>query len=151
MKCEPSTKSAVPGIKENRFMTSSLQGPLEPDSKNTDQFIKTAVVNLLSWNFQRNLSYQGKTILWCRFCLVCKIHKMAVKNWKHAENDLCSLKFSNMYRVFVIFRPILTANRMYLTSFWFHSKLVLEKAKKPANYELAIDTIFFLNILHNFC
>ena len=37
-------RQAVP---RNRFMSSS-QDPLEPDSKNTDQLIKTAVVNLLS-------------------------------------------------------------------------------------------------------
>ena len=36
---------------------------------------------------------------------------------------------------------------MYVTIFSFHSKLVLEKAKKPASYELAIHTVFFLNIL----
>ena len=30
---------------------------------------------------------------------------------------------------------------MYVTSFWFHSKLVLEKAKKP-NYEPATYTVF---------
>ena len=51
VKYEPSTKWTKPEIKE-RFMTSSLQGFLKPDSKNTDQLIKTAVVNLLSWNFQ---------------------------------------------------------------------------------------------------
>ena len=39
-------------------------------------------------------------------------------------------------------------NRIYATSFWFHSKLVVEKAKRPASDELAIP--FFLNILHNF-
>ena len=48
MKYEPSTKCTMPGIKENKFMPSSLQGPLIPDSKNKDQLIKTAVVNLLS-------------------------------------------------------------------------------------------------------
>ena len=48
MKYEPSTKCTMPGIKENKFMTSSLQGPLVPDLKNKDQLIKTAVVNLLS-------------------------------------------------------------------------------------------------------
>ena len=48
MKYEPSMKCTTPRIKENKFMISSLQGPLEPDSKNTDQLIKTAVVNLLS-------------------------------------------------------------------------------------------------------
>ena len=48
VKYEPSTDWTTPGIKEYRFITSSLQGPLEPDSKNTDQLIKTAVVNLLS-------------------------------------------------------------------------------------------------------
>ena len=52
VKCEPSSKCTTPGIKENRFMISSFQGPLEPDSKNTEQLIKTAVVNPLSWNFQ---------------------------------------------------------------------------------------------------
>ena len=36
---------------------------------------------------------------------------------------------------------------MYITSFWFHSKLVLGKAKKPARYELAIDTVFFSKYL----
>ena len=38
---------------------------------------------------------------------------------------------------------------MYVTSFWFHSKLKLEKAKKPASCELAIHAVLFLNILHN--
>ena len=47
-KYEPSTKRTMPGIIENRIMTSSLQGPLEPDSKNTDQPIKTVMVNPLS-------------------------------------------------------------------------------------------------------
>ena len=47
-KYEPSTKWTMPGIKENRIMTSSLWGPLEPDSKNTDQPIKTVMVNPLS-------------------------------------------------------------------------------------------------------
>ena len=32
----------------------------------------------------------------------------------------------------------------------FDSKLVLEKAKKPASYELVIHTAFFLYILHKF-
>ena len=45
---ESSTKCTTPGIKENKFMTSSLQGPLELDSENTDQLIKVAVLNLLS-------------------------------------------------------------------------------------------------------
>ena len=40
---------------------------------------------------------------------------------------------SNVYKL---------CNRMYVTSFSFHSKLVLEKAKKPASYELAIHTVF---------
>ena len=48
VKHEPSAKWATPGIRENKFMTSSLQVPLEPDLKNTDQLIKTTVVNLLS-------------------------------------------------------------------------------------------------------
>ena len=47
MKYEAS-KQCTPGIKKNKFMTSSLQGLLEPDSKNIDQSIKTAVINLLS-------------------------------------------------------------------------------------------------------
>ena len=48
VKYESSTKCTSPRIKENKFMSSSLQGPLEPDSKNTNQLIKTAVGNLLS-------------------------------------------------------------------------------------------------------
>ena len=35
-------------LKKKKCMTSSLQDPFEPDSQNTDQLIKTAVVNLLS-------------------------------------------------------------------------------------------------------
>ena len=31
---------------------------------------------------------------------------------------------------------------MYVTSFWSQSELVLEKAKKPASYKLAIHTVF---------
>ena len=45
MKYEPSKNCTTTGIKENKFITSYLQGPLEPDSKNTDQLIKTSVVN----------------------------------------------------------------------------------------------------------
>ena len=48
VKYEPSTKCTTPGIKENKSMTSSLQGPVKADSKNTDQLLKTAAVNLLS-------------------------------------------------------------------------------------------------------
>ena len=33
VKYEPSTKWTTSGIKENKFLTSSLQGPLEHDSK----------------------------------------------------------------------------------------------------------------------
>ena len=47
-KYEPFTKWTTSGIKEKKFMTSSLQDPFEPDPQNTDQLIKTAVVNLLS-------------------------------------------------------------------------------------------------------
>ena len=39
---------------------------------------------------------------------------------------------------------------MYVTSFRFHSKLVLEKTMNPAGHELEIHTAFFLNSLHNF-
>ena len=37
---------------------------------------------------------------------------------------------------------------MYVTS--FDSKLVLEKAKKPVSYDLAIHIVFSENILHIF-
>ena len=47
VKYEPSTKWTTPEFKGNRFRTSSLQSPLEPDLKNTDQLIKTSVVTLL--------------------------------------------------------------------------------------------------------
>ena len=90
-KYEPSTKWAIPGIKENRFITSSLQGPLRPDSKNTDWLIKTGVVNLLSWNFQgwlgiiKSPSFESlrlfrlsewiwRTETW-KIVLVCKTYK----------------------------------------------------------------------------
>ena len=33
---------------KKKNMTSSLRGPFEPDSQDTDKLIKTAVVNLLS-------------------------------------------------------------------------------------------------------
>ena len=46
-KYEPFMKWTTPGIKEKKIMSSSLQGPFEPDSQNTDQLIKTAAVNLL--------------------------------------------------------------------------------------------------------
>ena len=38
----------------------------------------------------------------------------------------------------------LQVNQMYVTSFWFHTKLVMKKAKKPASYELAIHYITFV-------
>ena len=37
----------------------------------------------------------------------------------------------------------LKVNRVYVTSFSFHSRLVLEKQKKPASHELAIYAVFF--------
>ena len=37
----------------------------------------------------------------------------------------------------------LQVNRMDATSFWFHSRLLLEKAKKPVSYELAMNMLFF--------
>lgn len=45
IKYEPSTKTTTLGIKENKFMMSSLQCPLKPDWKNTDQLIKPTVIN----------------------------------------------------------------------------------------------------------
>ena len=47
-KYELSAKWTMPDIREKKIMTSSQQGPFEPDSQNTDKLIKTAVVNLLS-------------------------------------------------------------------------------------------------------
>ena len=91
MKYEPSTKCATQGIKENKFMTSSLQVSLETDSRNTDQLIKTAVANLSSWSFQDWLGiikpsiYESVKLFrlperilltktW-KTVLVCRIHK----------------------------------------------------------------------------
>ena len=39
---------------------------------------------------------------------------------------------------------------MYVICFWFDSKLVLEKTKKPASYELGIHTVFFQIFYINF-
>ena len=74
--------------------------------------------------------------------------------YRWAENQvfLKTLFFSNtdIRRFLRIYSVIecLQVNRMYVTSFWSHSKLVLEKAKKPASYQRAIHTVFFLNISH---
>ena len=46
-KYEPFMKWTMAEIKEKKIMLSSLQGPFEPDSQNTDHLIKTAAVNLL--------------------------------------------------------------------------------------------------------
>lgn len=45
IKYEPSTKTTRLGIKENKFMMSSLQCPLKLNWKNTDQLIKPTVIN----------------------------------------------------------------------------------------------------------
>ena len=92
MKYEHSTKWVTPGIKENRFITSSLQGPLKPDSKKTEQLIKSTVFNLRSWNFEdwldmiRSQSCESLKLVrsteWIllteksqKIFLICKIHK----------------------------------------------------------------------------
>ena len=41
----------------------------------------------------------------------------------------------------------LQVNRIYVTSFWFHCKLVLEKARKPACYAYCFLLIFYINFL----
>ena len=71
-----------------------------------------------------------------------------------AENQIFKILFfsnTDTHRFLRLYSLIecLEVNRMYVTRFWFHSKLVLEKAKKPACYELAIH-VFFLNILNKY-
>ena len=72
--------------------------------------------------------------------------------WTENQIFLKIIFFSNtdIHRFLWLYSLIecLQNNLIYATSFWFHSKLVVEKAKRPASDELAIP--FFLNILHNF-
>ena len=101
-KYESSTKWATPGIKENRFITSSLQDTLEPDSKNTDWPIKTVEVDLLSLRFQdwlgiikspsceslrlfRLSEWILETKMW-KIVLVCKTYKNDVIRLKLCHN-----------------------------------------------------------------
>ena len=95
VKYEPSTKWTTPEFKGNRFRTSSLQSPLEPDLKNTDQLIKTSVATLLGWNFHdwlgtiKSPSCESLKMIWYakwilltktwKIVLVCKIHKWQKK------------------------------------------------------------------------
>ena len=100
------------GIKESRFMTSSSQGPLEPDSKNTDQLIKTTVVNLLSWNFQDWL-----TIIKYPICESLKLIRLAErilvnKTWKIVlvctthKNDAFKLKLCQMVDLITLYKCV---------------------------------------------
>ena len=76
--------------------------------------------------------------------------------YRGAENQifLKILFFSNIdiHRFLWLYSLIefLQVNRMYVTSFWFQIKLVLEKAKKSASSELAVHNvsfwIFYINL-----
>ena len=89
-----------------------------------------------------------------KFAEISRKVSILIYLYRWAENQIYLeiLFFTNTdnHRFFWLYSLIecLQVNRMYVTSFWFHSKLVLEKAKKPASYELPIHTFF--NILHNF-
>ena len=63
--------------------------------------------------------------------------------WIENQIFLMNLFFTNanIYRLLYSLIECWQINRMYVTSFWFHSKFVLEKAKKPS-HELAIYTAF---------
>ena len=100
------------GIKESRFMTSSSQGPLEPDSKNTDQLIKTTVVNLLSWNFQDWLSIikyliceSLKSIRLAERILVNKTWKIVLVCKTH-KNDAFKLKLCQMVDLITLYKCV---------------------------------------------
>ena len=111
-KYEPFTKWTTPGIKEKKIMTSSLQDPFETLSQNTDQLIKTAVVNLLSWRFHDWLgiikypSCESLKLFWLaerilltkswKIVLVCKIHK----------NDVIRLKLCQKIDLTVIYKCV---------------------------------------------
>ena len=103
------------------------------------------IFNALSISVQYTLSFQ-----WTNSDLKCLT---LASNWKSIYQELKKswdlrkiLFFSNtdIHRFLWLYSLIesLQVNRMYVTSFWFHSKLVLDKARKPVSYELAIHTVF---------
>ena len=141
VKHELSTKRATLGIKESRFMTSSSQGPLEPGSKNTDQLIKTTVVNLLSWNFQDWLS-----IIKYLICESLKLIRLAErilvnKTWKIVlvckthKNDAFKLKLCQMVDLITLNKcvnilPVLDLELSMKIDLWRHFRLVCKIHKK---------------------
>ena len=112
-KYEPFMKWKTTGIKEKKIMSSSLQGPFEPDSQNTDQLIKTAAVNLLGWRFHdwlgimKSPSSESLKLFWLaerilltkswKIVLVCKIHK----------NDVIRLKLCQKVDLTVIYKCVI--------------------------------------------
>ena len=82
---------------------------------------------------------------------------ISLYRWDENQIFLNILFFSNtdIHRFLYSLIECLQVNQKYVTSFWFKikdldSKLVLEKTKKVASYELDINTVFFTNILHEF-
>ena len=100
-------------LKKKKIMSSSLQGPFEPDSQNMDQLIKTAAVNLLGWRFHdwlgimKSPSSESLKLFWLaerilltkswKIVLVCKIHK----------NDVIRLKLCQKVDLTVIYKCII--------------------------------------------
>ena len=77
--------------------------------------------------------------------------------WDENQIFLNILFFSNtdIHRFLYSLIECLQVNQKYVTSFWFKikdldSKLVLEKTKKVASYELDIKTVFFTIFYMNF-
>ena len=85
---------------------------------------------------QLPLKFQGRLAFWFTYIGELKI-KYFLKILFLSNTDIH--RFLWLYSLIAC----LQINRKYVTSFWFHSKLVMEKAKKPASYELAIHTVFY--------
>ena len=91
-----------------------------------------------------------------KFAEISRKVSILIDLYRWAENQILLkiLFFSNtdIHRFLWLYLWIefLQINRMYVTSFWFHSKLVLEKGKKSASYKPTAHTVFFKNILQNF-
>ena len=130
-KYEPSTKWTMPGIKEKKIMVSSLQSPFEPDLQNTNQLIKTAVVNLLSWRFHNWLgiikspSCESLKMFWLaerilltkswKIVLLCKIHKNDVIRLKLCQNVQLFVSACNMNILPVLDFELLRKNNFMIS------------------------------------
>ena len=82
-----------------------------------------------------------------KFAEISKKTSILISLYRWAENqrfiEFLLVTNTDIHRFLYSLIECLEVNLMYITSLWYYSKLLLEKAKKPGRYEVAMHTVFF--------